>query len=199
MKLTLTNAHRIRKSLEAVVASKDFVRGIKNNTEFSVFEKKQTVEFIEKDITSAQNKFQKDVESALEVIDILNHLRSLIATKNREIEIGVLLDKEASIKARIRVYTEITQMRANTDSLTVIHGRLAHLINQNNDTSSHYAESELKVNIISEEILEKYKKQLTEAKREQRSVLDKITGLNSLNHIELDDKMYRIIESIGIL
>lgn len=200
MEITLTNAHRIRKSLEAIVVSKDFVRKIKTNTAFSVFEKDIEKESVVKKVIDASKKqFKEDVSNALQVVDILGVLRATISEKNRELDIGSLLDREASLKSLIRVYTELTQIKANTDSLHVTCGRISHLKAQNNDVNSHYNETELNVNIISEELLEEYKTKLLEAKREQRSVLDKISAINSMNTIDISKKLYDVVESLGIL
>jgi hypothetical protein len=200
MKITLTNAHRIRKSLEGVIASKDFIRGIKTSTTFSVFEKDVEKEAsVKKSIETAQKQFTTDVASALSVVEVLGRLRNTIAEKNRELNVGELLDREANVKARIRVFTEITQTKVHTDSLHVTCGRIAHMKAQNSDPNSRYSENELRVNFVDEKMVEHYSKLLVEAKREQRSVLDKISGVNSMNSIEISNEDYAIVEKLGIL
>lgn len=200
MKITLTNAHRIRKSLEGVIASKDFIRNIKSSTTFSVFEKDVEKEgSVKKTIETAQKQFTSDVASALAVVDVLGRLRNTIAEKNRELNIGELLDREANVKARIRVFTEVTQTKVNNESLHVICGRIAHMKVQNSDVSSRYSESELRINVLDDKTIEHYSNRLVEAKREQRSILDKISGVNSMNSIEISKEDYTIIENLGVL
>lgn len=199
MKLSLTNAHRIRKSLEVKSSSKVLASEIKNSVEFSVFDD-NFYTLVPDRIAEGKAEYLTAVNKAVNVIAILNRLRKAISTKNKELNISDLLDSQSAVEKNIAFYVELSKSFDKVESETVVLGKLKNLKAKNEATTREYGvTTELSAVIVDEDIQKVIKDRLIEYKREQRKISDKITGLNALNHIEISDEDFDVIEKLGIV
>lgn len=199
MKLSLTNAHRIRKSLEAKSSSKVLASDIKNSVEFSVFDDNFYI-LVPERIAKGKTEYLTAVDKAVNVIAILNRLRQAISAKNKELNLSDLLDSQSAVEKNIAFYSELSKSFDKVDSETVVLGKLKNLKAKNEATTREYGvTTELSAVVVDEDIQKVIKDKLIEYKREQRKISDKITGLNALNHIEISDEDFDVIEKLGIV
>lgn len=198
-KITLTHAHRIRKALEAVVSGyRDFganitINAFSDNAEDGIAAK----------VDKIRSEFNSDVVSALRTIDVLYTIRSKISKRNTEVLLTNKLDEQAHVEARIRVLTRISNIKEG-ESLDVLKNRvkaMVHAVNNQSGEQRMYGNvtDSLTANVADKATIQHFIKQLVEAKKEQRIILDTISGLNSTTFIEISDEDAQTIDDLGIV
>lgn len=219
MKITLTNAHRIRKNLEGLVNSSSFGQNLKKEISLNIYEqelnslqelnsfvegprKRTNAEtFVTREIEKTKENFKNEFTKLKNTVDVLVDIRQKISKVNKEHNISDYLDKESAISYNIKLLTNVIEnvTTESVPSVKFIINKVESNIKKHNDPNAYGASPVVNVDVIDKDSIASYKSDLLKAKREQRNLLDTITGLNSSNYISLSDEQYSFIESLGFI
>lgn len=182
----------LRKANAIQIAINEALKGLEFKAEISINEFQDPAN----ELDNALAKFNNNVSRRYKLIAALYDIRNKVAEANSKNSIDGLLAELARLEKDIVFLSPLVKSNTRTD-LKVIAGKLEKIANRTED--SYYAKAEVESSIFTDADLEKFRVNLSFAKKAKQKLQDQLLELNVRTTIELSTETVATLTSEDIL
>ena len=184
MKLSLRKASALQNTIQ------DHIKAIGVNTTIQLNE----FQDVQESITKAQTELSKNDGRRMALQSVLFKIRSAVGRANVESGVADLLTQAAYVDKRLAHLKGFTETKVMED-ITVLRGKVGKLKESNGERRIYGYNDTIETSILSAEMIETYKVQSRELKKEKQTINDKVLELNVRTEITLEDSDVALLQS----
>ena len=182
----------LRKANALQVAINEALKNLEFKADVSINEFQNPAQ----ELDNALAKFNTNVSRRYSLISALYDIRTKVAEANNKNSIEGLLAELARLEKDVVFLTPFAKANTRTD-LKVIAGKLEKIANRTED--SYYAKAEVETSIFTDADLEKFRSNLSFAKKAKQKLQDQLLELNVRATIELSAEAVATLTAEDIL
>jgi len=188
MKISLRKANAIQTAINEALAS------LKLEPQVSINE----FEDVDQKIDAAFEEFYESNETRENLLDALFDIRSAVSAANSSSGINGLLAILAKNEKQISFYRNLANMEPVTEK-RVLNGKIKKIAERSENSSMYGYSDEVRTSIFPSDVVENFKSNFAQLKREKQKLQDELLELNVRTEIELTSNTVETLEKVNIL